>query len=112
MHVSSTARRYGRALARVAIERKKEKTVRAELDGLLAFLDDSKLASVTLESRAASVQSKERVVARIADALEKAGKPLTSYTHEFLRVILLALKLADSEGRSIQRTGWKNRGDT
>ena len=87
MHVSSTARRYGRALARVAIEKKKEKTVRAELDGILAFLDGAGPASVTLESRAASVKSKERVIGRIAQALEAAGKPLTSYTLEFLHAL-------------------------
>jgi F-type H+-transporting ATPase subunit delta len=87
MHVSSTARRYGRALARVAIERKKEKTVRAEMEGLRDFFEGSPLQKVTLESPAATTSSKLRVLGQIEQALEAAGKPLTVFTKQTLRAL-------------------------
>ena len=87
MHVSSTARRYGRALARVAVERKKEKTVRAELGGLSDFLEAMPLARLTLQSPAASLPSKLRILDRIEQALEQGGKPLTGYTSQTLRAL-------------------------
>jgi F-type H+-transporting ATPase subunit delta len=87
MQVSSTARRYGRALARVAIERKKEKTVRAELEGLAGFLKESAQARVTLESPSATIASKIRILERIEKAMDDAGKPLTGFTRQTLRAM-------------------------
>lgn len=87
MHVSSTARRYARALARVAIERKKEKTVRAELEGLAEFLEAAPVQRVTLESAVASLESKIRVLTKIESTLEKAGKPLTGFTKQALHAL-------------------------
>lgn len=87
MHVSSTARRYGRVLARVAIERKKEKTVRAEIEGVLDFLKSAPHLRVTLESPAASASSKMRILDGIENALADAGKPMTTFTRELLRAM-------------------------
>jgi F-type H+-transporting ATPase subunit delta len=112
MHVSSTARRYGRALARVAIERKKEKTVRAELDGIREFLEAAPLQRVTLESSSASVHSKIRILTAVEQALEKAGKPLTGFTRQLLHAMAenkrfhLFREVVEAYGREVdQRHG-------
>lgn len=109
MHVSSTARRYGRALAHVAVERKKEKTVRAELDGIAAFLEATPLARLTLQSPAARVASKLRILDRVEKALDEAGKPLTTFTAQTLRALAenkrfhLYAEVVEAYGREIDR---------
>ena len=109
MHVSSTARRYGRALARVAIERKKEKTVRAEMEGLRDFFQASPLQRVTLESPAATTSSKIRVLEKIEGALEAAGKPLTGFTKQTLHALAenkrfhLFREVVEAYGREVDK---------
>lgn len=71
MHVSSIARRYGKALARAAISAKPplEKTVGAELEGLLSFFQDVPLARVVLESPASTAEQQRRLLEQITSAL-------------------------------------------
>lgn len=69
MHVSSPARRYSRALARVAIAGKLEKTVGAELVGLRDWLAQTPVARLSLESPATRASTKKRAIDQIAKAL-------------------------------------------
>jgi len=82
-HVSSTARRYGRALARVAIANKLEKTVGAELAGLRDFFESSALARLTLESPASTTDTRERLLAAIESAVQ-----LSAYTRNTVRLLV------------------------
>lgn len=83
MQVSSTARRYGRALARVAIQHRREKTVGEELQGVWTWLRDTPLARLTLESPATNVERKKSIVASVAKAAS-----LSDYTANFLRLLV------------------------
>lgn len=83
MHVSSTARRYGRALASVAISKGIESHVGEELSGLAMFLRDNVAARLVLESPASSAAQQERLLAAIEAAVE-----LTAQTKNFLHVLL------------------------
>jgi len=88
MHVSSTARRYGRALAKVAIERRSEKTVGAELQGLQAYFASAPLPRMILESPASTDQQKARVLDAIEKALGGSPHPMTAYTKNTLRLMV------------------------
>ena len=65
MHVSSTARRYGRSLARVAIKNKLEKTVAEQLQGVWAYFRDNPLVRLTLESPATTSARRDGLLAAL-----------------------------------------------
>jgi F-type H+-transporting ATPase subunit delta len=83
MHVSSKARRYAKALARVAIQHKKEITIGSELQALAAVFRENRLARLILESPASSRVQQERVL----DGLATSGK-FSDYTIRFLRLLV------------------------
>jgi F-type H+-transporting ATPase subunit delta len=83
MHVSSTARRYGRALARVAIAHRIEKTVGTELEGLWQFFRDNPRIRLVLESPASTKEQHERLLGAIAQALPQ----LTAYTRNTMAAL-------------------------
>jgi len=72
MHVSATARRYARSLAKVAIQHRIEKTVGAELEGLWGFFRDVPRARLLLESPATTRQQSSDLLDRIEKAVELA----------------------------------------
>ena len=83
MHVSSTARRYGRSLARVAIEKRLEKTVLAEIQGLLEYFRDHPMARLTLESPASTKLRQVQLIEAIEGAVS-----LSEYVRNFLRLLV------------------------
>lgn len=84
MHVSSTARRYGRAIARVAIANKLEKTVGVELAGLGEYFRDNAVPRLTLESPATTTETRMRLL----EAIEGALPALSVYTRNGLRALV------------------------
>ena len=82
IHVSATARRYGRALAKVAIGGRLEKTVGVELQGLWDYLRDSPVVRLTLESPATT---KERRAALVESIVKTVS--FSEFTANFLRVL-------------------------
>jgi F-type H+-transporting ATPase subunit delta len=83
MHVSATARRYARSLARVAIQHRIEKTVGTELEGLWGFFRDVPTARLVLESPASTRQQCQELLEKIEAAVE-----LTQQVKNFLRVLV------------------------
>ena len=83
MHVSSIARRYGRSLARVAIQHKLEKTVGTELQGLAEYFRDNAVPRLTLESPATTNERRQKLLAAIESAAQ-----LSTYTRNALRAMV------------------------
>ena len=105
MHVSSTARRYGRALARVAIANKLEKTVGAELVALVAFFHQDGFVRLTLESPATREASRIRLIGEIAAAIPQ----LSQYTKNMMEALAqykrfhLFAEVAEAYRREVDR---------
>ena len=84
MHVSSPAKRYARALARVAIAGKLEKTVGVELQGLRDWFTETPAARLSLESPATRSETKKRAIEQIAKALPQ----LSHFTRNTLEALV------------------------
>ena len=83
MHVSSNARRYGRALAKVAISHRKEKTVGEEIAGISAYFRDNALPRLVLESPASSAVQQDRLLSALESAVD-----FSPFTKNFLRLLV------------------------
>jgi len=83
MHVSATARRYARAMARVAIQHRIEKTVGVELEGLWGFFRDVAPARLVLESPASSHEQCAGLLDRVEAAVD-----LSPQVRNLLRVLV------------------------
>jgi F-type H+-transporting ATPase subunit delta len=89
MHVSSTARRYGRSLAKVAMANRREKTVGEELQGLWQFFRDNPVPRLLLESAGSSSERQGQLLSAI-----EAAVPLSDYTKNFLRLVVEARRFS------------------
>ena len=116
MHVSSTARRYGRALARVAIQNKLEKTVGAELVSLAAFFAQDAMVRLTLESPATREESRVRLVGEIAKAIPQLSQYVKNTMealaehkrfHLFAEVVEAYRREVDRYHDVVHSTTWK-----